>query len=185
MNFSPVLSVDFAIAFVFALTYYRVDFGFPAGKAYMSVVLTVKLTRRKIYNRCSIALICVLLMTSSMQGMVLCNGEDGQVSLEPVSGVCCDNLDTGISSEEPTTSRKEAFSSSKDDCGPCVDTPIPVVLAKVFKKPNPVNPTIVVSITIAASTVGSYNFSEYHLRSELFASVNPCLTSLRTVILLI
>jgi len=145
----------------------------------------MKLIQRKIYKQCLIALAGIAFMVSSMQGIVLCNAEDGHVAVEFVSSVCCGNLNTSISSEESTTSRNKAFSSSKENCGPCVDTPISVVLAKNSKKPNPVNLTLIASTAIVPTTITSFDLSEYQSDSELFVSVNPCLASLRTIILLI
>lgn len=107
-------------------------------------------------------------MVSSMQGMVLCDG-----------------LHASISSKEATTFLKEVYLSSKENCGPCVDTPIPVALAKISQKAYPVNRTPQVSTTIIHATVASYDFTKYQFDSELSASVNPCLASLRTIILLI
>lgn len=129
--------------------------------------LVEKLIYRKLYKQCLIALTGIAFMVSSTQGMILCDGRDAS-----------------ISSKEATTFLKEVCSSSKAKCGPCVDTPIPVALAKISKKPYPVNPTPQVSTTIIPTTVASYDFTKYQFDSELSASVNPCLASLRTIILL-
>ena len=139
---------------------------------------------RKLYKRCLIVLTGITIMISSMQGIVLCKAEDGHVAVEFASSVCCDNPDTSVSSEESTTSLKEVFSSSKGNCGPCVDTPISVDLAGVSKKLNLVNPTLQVSPTITPATISSCDFSKYQLGPELFATLNPTLASLRTIILL-
>jgi len=146
--------------------------------------LTMKLMRRKIYSQCSIALICLMLMISSMQGIVLCHAEDGHFAIELVGNGCCGNLNTSISSEKSNTF-KTVFSSGKHNCGPCVDTPISVELAKVFRKANPVISSIMASPMIVNSTAGNYDFPNYLLDSEMFSSVNPCLASLRSIILLI
>ncbi len=98
--------------------------------------------------------------------------------------VLCDGLDASISSKKATTFLKEVYLSSKAKCGPCVDTPIPVALAKISKKPYPVNSTPQVSTTIIPTTVASYDCTKYQFDSELSASANPCLASLRTIILL-
>ena len=143
--------------------------------------MAVKLAYRKLYKRCLIALTGITIMISSMQGMVLCKTEDGRVAVKFLSSVCCDNLDTSAASEESTTSLKEVFSSSKDNCDLCVDTPISVHLAGVSKKANL---EIQVSPTITPATVTSCDFSKYQSGPELFAALNPGLASLRTIILL-
>jgi len=142
----------------------------------------MKLTRRKIYNQCLIALTGVVIMISSIQVVVLCNGENGHFAVESAGSVHSDDLYTSY--DKSTTPLEGAFSSSKDNRGPCVDTPIPVVLAKISNKLYPVNPRHPASTTVIASTIASYDFSEYHLGSELFASINPSLAFLRTIILL-
>jgi len=146
----------------------------------------MKLIRRKICNQYLIALAGVAIMVSSMQGMVLCDGENGHFAVElATSSYRHDNLDTSANQEDSTTGFGEAFTPYKDNCGPCVDTPIPATLRNMPKKPYPVNSTPQVSITIIPTTVASYDFSEYQLDSGLFTSVNPCFASLRTIILLV
>lgn len=139
---------------------------------------------RKFYKRWLVVLAGIAFLISSMQGVVLCIAGDDHVALELTSSGCYDSFDTNISSEEPMPSFKEAFSSSKDNCGPCVDIPISVHLAGVSKKPNLVNPSLRVSPTITPATISSCDFSKYQLGPELFATLNPTLASLRTIILL-
>jgi hypothetical protein len=146
--------------------------------------IAMKLKQMKEYKSWLIVLIGVALVVSSMQVTVLCRAEDGHVAVEFVGNICCDNVNTTISSENSTTSLNEAFLSSKDNCGPCVDTFISVEAIQVFEKTNPANSTIAVSSTIVTSAVRSYDFAGYQLDSERFASINPCLASLRTIILL-
>ena len=143
----------------------------------------MKLTCRKIYNHCFIVLAGIALMLSGSQGMVLCTGEDGNVAVKTLmSSDRCNNLYSSVTREVSTISLKGPFSSGKDNCGPCVYIPIPVQLAGVSKKSNPVNPTLQVSATIIPAATSSYDFSEYQIRPELFAAINH---SLGTIILLI
>lgn len=147
------------------------------------MVIILKL--KKIHSLCSIALAVVMFVIGSLQGFVLCHAEDGHVAVEFASNVCCDNVNTTSPSKNSTASLNEAFLSSMDNCGPCVDTLISVEAIQVFKKTNPANSTIDVSSAIITSAIRSYDFSGYQLGSELFSSVNPCLPSLRTIVLLI
>ena len=144
----------------------------------------MKLRHRKIHNQCSIFLACLVLATGSVFGFVRCDAEDGHLSIELVSRYCCGTLNTSISSEESKTPRKETFSSSKDNCGPCVDTPISAEVTEVLKETNFTNFTISAMPVIAHSTDRNYDFSGYQLDSELFASISPCIASLRTIVLL-
>ena len=141
----------------------------------------MKLTHRKIYDRCLIVLTGIALTICSIQGMVLCHAEDGHIAIEPVSSICCDNLHTGP--DRSITSLKEAFSSSDDNCGPCVDTPMSIMFLKGFKKSSVLNPMSVASAANIHTTITDHDFSGYQLDSELFASVNPYLACLRTIIL--
>lgn len=146
----------------------------------------MKLTCRKIYNHCFIVLAAIVLMLSSSRGMVLCIGEDGYVAVKTLmSSNCCNNLYSSVTREVSTISLKGTFSSGKDNCGPCVDIPIPVQLAGVSKKPNPVNSTLQVSATIIPAAISSCDFSGYQIKPELFAAINHSLDSLGTIILLI
>jgi len=152
----------------------------------MSVFLTMKLTCRKIYNHCFIVLAGIVLMLSGSQGMVLCIGEDGYVAIKTLmTSDCCNNLYSSVTREVSPISLKGTFSSGKDNCGPCVDIPIPIQLAGVSKKPNSVNLTLQVSATIIPSAVSSCDLSGYQIRPELFAAINHSLDSLGTIILLI
>ena len=144
----------------------------------------MKLTRT-VYNRCLGVLICISLMIGSLQGVFLCIRDDGHVTIRVPSSDCCGNLAISVSREASNASLKEPFSSSNDNCSPCVDVPISVGLAGVFKKPKQVNPMLLVSTIIIPVTSNSFSLSECPLASEPFAVVNPSLTSLRTIILLI
>ena len=144
----------------------------------------MKLRHRKIHNQCSVFLACLVLVTGSVFGFVRCDAEDGHLAVELVSRYCCGALNTSISSEESKTPKKEAFSSSKDNCGPCVDTPISTEAIKTLKGTDLANSVILALPVLAHSTDRNCDFSGYQLDSELFASINPCMASLRTIILL-
>ena len=113
---------------------------------------------------------------------VICHGSDGHVALELIGSKCCDHLESDHNSS--LVSPTQAFSSSGHDCGPCVDTPITTEAIEVIKRTDPIKSTIAAMPTILVSTPGGYDFCGYQLASKLFASVNPCLASLRTIILL-
>ena len=135
---------------------------------------------RKFHKLCLVILTGIVVLISGMQGVVHCKTEDGHVGVKFASGVCYGR----VSVEAKTTSFEGAFSSNKNDCGPCVDTPVPIHLLRVSKKPNLVNPTLQVSPTITSATIASLDFSKYQLGTELFFALNPTLASLRTIVLL-
>ncbi len=146
----------------------------------------MKLIHRKFYKRCLIALTAIALMISSMHGKVLCIDKDDYVAIEAANSDCCDNLDVTVSRKVSKAFPEEAFSSGKSNYSPCGDILISIGFVGVFKKLNRVNPTSLVSNPIIPITINSSNFPEYEyqLASELVTIVNPCLASLRTVILL-
>jgi hypothetical protein len=129
-------------------------------------------------------LLIVVVCISHIGGFsaVICHSSDGHVGIELVGSICCDNFDAGGGS--PAASPDESFSSSECGCGPCVDRPITTEAIQVFKKTNPIKSTVAALSTISSSTIRGYDFPGYQLASRLFASFNPCLASLRTIILL-
>lgn len=145
----------------------------------------IVMKRKKIHYHCSIALAVIMFVIGSLQGFVLCYAEDGQVAVEFASNRCCDNVNKTSPSKNSTASLNAVFLSSMDNCGPCVDTLISVEAIQAFKKTNPANSTNAVSVAMITSAIRSYDFFEYQLDSELFSSVNPCLSSLRTIVLLV
>jgi hypothetical protein len=114
---------------------------------------------------------------------VTCYGSDGHVALEFIGSTsCCDNIEDGDDSH--SASANKALSSSEDGCGPCVDTPLNAEAIEAHKKTNPVKSTSAEVPAISDLTIKDYDFCGYQSASKLFASVNPCLACLRTIILL-
>ncbi len=172
---------------MFILWYYKTVLGFLGRKSlYGCFFLTMKSICRKIYNHCFIVMVGIALMLGNSQSMVLCTDEDGYVAVKTLmSSDCCNNLYSSVTSKISTISPKGIFSSDIDNCGPCVDLHIPVQLAGVSRKPNPINPTLHVSVAIIPAAIPSCDFSGFQIRSELFAAVNHSLDSLSTIILLV
>lgn len=138
---------------------------------------------RKLYKQCLIAMTGITVMISSMQGVVHCKAEDGHVGIKFASGACYGSSNIRASSAT-TVSFEEAFSPNTGNCGPCVDTPISVHLPRVSKKSNLTNHTLQVSPAITFAAISSCDFSKYQLAPELFATLNPTLACLRTIVLL-
>ena len=142
----------------------------------------IKSTFKKVFNQSLNLLICILLIISTLHGAVLCIGEDGHIAIEAAGSDCCGSLP---SDRTEAGFAKAAFSSEAQKCGSCLDVPISPVTAVAVKKPNPVNSTPSTSTTFSTLNIGDCDFSKYHLASNPPDLVNPCLTHLSSIILLI
>jgi len=142
------------------------------------------LVGRKFHKLFLIALTGIVVLINSMQGVVHCKAEDGHVGVKLVSGICYGNSNIRVSSEASANSREEAFSLNKNDCGPCVDTPVSIHLLRVSKKTNAVNPAPNISTIITYATITSCDLSKCKLDTELFTAFSPPLVCLRTIVLL-
>jgi len=135
--------------------------------------MIVKLAKKPMYKKCIVVLIWLLLFGNLARGAVLCFGSDECVSIELRPPDCCDEcLDVPV---QP----------SPNSCDECIDIPIYIGLAKITRVSKRLNSTLRVSTTIVPAITVDRDSSEYQLGSELFTIVNPSLTSLRTIILLI
>lgn len=127
----------------------------------------------------------ITVMISNMQGMVHCKTEDGHVGIKFTNGVCYSNSNVRVSYETTTAhSFEKTFSPNKDSCGLCVGAPISVHLPRVSKKSNPVNPTLKVSPAITFTAFSICDISKYQLVPKQFATCNPALACLRTIVIL-
>lgn len=124
-----------------------------------------------------------LLFAGSGPGFVLCHGEDGHVAVEVAGGDCCGDLSADAPHRDSVGSAGQELPSQKDNCGSCVDISISIGSAMVSKKPNHVNPALLVSTIPAPVNISSPDFSEYQLAPESFIPT-PYFTPLRSIILL-
>ena len=145
----------------------------------------IKLAYRKIRNRCFVVTACLLLIVGCSGAAVLCRGQGGHVVVEDVSADCYNNFSVNVFPEVSIASAERGLPSNKGSCAPCVDFPVCVRLAGVFKEFDQAKPTLPDSTTIGSTTIAGFDFSEYRLDSELSVTVNIPLTCLRTIILLI
>ena len=135
--------------------------------------MIVKLARKQIYRKCFVVLICLLVFGNLAHRAMLCSGSDKYVSIELRSADCSDKC------------LCVPFQPASNPCGQCIDIPIYTGLAKITRVSKQLNPTLQVSTTTVPAITVDRDSSEYQLGSELFTIVNPSLTSLRTIILLI
>ena len=142
----------------------------------------MKLTIKAV-NVCWFSSLIWLLLTGGGSGFVLCHGEDGHVAVEVAGGDCCAGLTAGASHRSSVASSEQGLPSKSNNCGSCVDISISIGLATLSKKPNPLNPALLVSTIPTPVDIKSSDFSEYQFDPESFIP-NPYFTPLRSIILL-
>ena len=143
----------------------------------------MKLARKQIYKKCIVVLICLSIAGNLAHGAVLCFGADGHIELESAFHERCNDSVHPCASEQNQLSYQVDHIKGKH-CGPCVDVPIPIDLAKISHTPkhwNPIFPAPAINIL-----VGTYkpNYSAYNFTSNTFAATSY-FSPLRTVILLV
>jgi hypothetical protein len=144
--------------------------------------MTVKLTGKKIYKKCVVALIYLVVIGNLTQGTVLCFGADGHVELEPAFHEHCDHPVHSHASDQKQHSHEAGHEKGKH-CEPCVDIPISFGLAKISPVTKQLNPTFFVPATNVIVLTDNLDFSAYNLISNTFVDTSY-FTPLRTVILL-
>jgi hypothetical protein len=113
-----------------------------------------------------------------------CQSEDGHSAIEFVGSGCCDAFHRSLSPDDSTVFFEETFSTSRNLCGPCVDMIIAVDVLNTDRKTVVLNPTFVAVPGFLNVTAGCYKGSGHAFVSKLSASVNPSLSSIRTIVFL-
>ena len=137
----------------------------------------------KIYKKCFVVLICLLIVGNSAHGAVLCFGSDGQIEIESAFHERCDDP----AHSQPTDQKQLSYQSDhvKDrNCEPCVDIPISIGLAKISRVPKQLNSTFPAPVANVIVLGNKFNLSAYNSASNTFAATSY-FTPLRTVILLL
>ena len=143
--------------------------------------MIVKLAEKQIYKKCFVVLICLLMFGNLAHGAVLCFGVDGNVEIESAFHERCDGH------AQPTDQDQHSHQSHhiKDkNCGPCVDVPISIGLAKIIRVSKKLNSTFPAPAINAIVLAGKFNLSAYNSASGA-SGVASYFTPLRTVIILI
>jgi hypothetical protein len=144
--------------------------------------MIVKLTKKQMYRKCVVLLVCLVVVVNSAQGTVLCFGADGHVELESAFHEHCDHSVHSHTSDRNQLSYETSHERG-EHCRPCVDVPISFGLAKispVTKQLNPAFPVPAANVIVLADNIGS---SENNYISNAFFDTSY-FTPLRTVILL-
>ncbi len=145
--------------------------------------MTVKKARKQIYKKCFVVLICLLMFGNLVHGAVLCFGSDGQIGIKSAFHERCD--DHALSQPTDQKQLSYQFDHVKDEnCEPCVDVPIYIGLAKIFRVPKQLNSTFPAPATNVIVLANKFNLSAYNSASSAFDAASY-FTPLRTVILLI
>jgi len=134
------------------------------------------------YNKCVVVLVCLLIAGNSAHGIVLCFGADGHIEFESAFHKRCNDPVHSQSSDQSHLSCEADHERGKH-CGPCVDVPIPIGLAKISHIPKQLNPTFPVPVTNIIISNYKPDSSTYNFTPNTFVP-SPYFTPLRTVILL-
>ncbi len=140
-------------------------------------MMIVNLARKDTYIKCVAGLVCLFLLGNSMHGTVLCFGADGHIEFESAFHEQCSSCAGSESSEQ------SHFSCEAEHCGPCVDVPISIGLAKISQATEQLNPMLAVSVANVVVAAGEFGFSANNLASNTFVDTSY-FTPLRTIILL-
>ncbi|MHC4172658.1 MAG: hypothetical protein ACYTBX_00895 [Planctomycetota bacterium] len=143
----------------------------------------MKLAKKQMYRKCIVVLICLLMVGNLAHGAVLCFGSDGHIEIESAFHERCDDP-AGHSYASDQNLSYETDHEKDKHCEPCVDIPISIGLAKVFRTPKQLNPTFPVPATNNIVLIDKFNFSACNSAPNTFGAASY-FTPLRTVILLV
>lgn len=146
----------------------------------------MELKRERVYIRFLSVILCLLVISSSPQAMVLCIGENGHVALEASDSRCCGNLPWIVSHNSVLTFGETGPSAKDDNCGSCLNIPISSGLAEAIavRHTTEPDPPVSVSIELEPLLVTHLCFSQFH--PDLRFLIQPSyFTPLEATILLI
>ena len=149
--------------------------------------MTVKKISKRTYKKCIVVLICLLFVSNSTHGAVLCFGSDGHVEIESAFHERCDDH----AHSQPTDQKQLSYQSDHiidenidENCEPCVDVPIYIGLAKIIRVSKQLNFTFPAPVTNVIVLANKFNLSAYNSVSSAFDTASY-FTPLSTVIFLI
>jgi len=117
--------------------------------------------REPVYTRYLCVILCLLVISSSPQAMVLCIGANGHVAIEASDSRCCGNLPWIVSHNSVLTFGETGPSAKDDDCGSCLDIPISSGLAEAVEAPHAMQPDLPVSVDLEPLLVTRPCFSQF------------------------
>lgn len=143
----------------------------------------MKLDKKQMYKKCIVVLICLSIVSNLAHGTVLCFGSDGHIEIEAAFHECCDHPVHSSAPDQNQLSCEAEYEISKH-CGPCIDIPISIGLAKISRTSTKLNPTFPAPVINMVVLTDKFDFSAYNSASNTFAATSY-FTPLRTVILLV
>ena len=148
--------------------------------------MTLKLAKKQTYKKCIVVFICLLIVGNSAQGVVLCFGEDGHVSLEIAFADCCDEYSAASGQVSPDLYTN--YVASTNSCGDCIDIPLPGNC--ITKRPTSFVPKKTSTLKVLPNTaISIFNIDSVSTHEEFTAKlgniVNYTLASIRTTVLII
>ncbi|MFQ5771531.1 MAG: hypothetical protein ACE5HX_13415 [bacterium] len=143
----------------------------------------MKLAKKQMYKKCIAVFICFLIVGNLAHGTVLCFGSDGRIEIESAFHECCNHPVHSYASDKNQLSSEAEHEIGKH-CGPCVDVPISIGLAKISRASKQLNLTFLAPATNVIVATDKLNFSAYNSASNTFVATSY-FTPLRTVILLV
>lgn len=144
----------------------------------------MRLKHKRAYIQYISVVICLSVVFSNSEAVILCISEDGHIAVETASSDCCAGFPVGFSENRVFASDERDQPANSDDCGPCVDIPLSAGLAGTVTVAKQRNLTILASAPIGSPPAQSHQFSELRLAIESFTLISY-FTPLRSIILLI
>jgi hypothetical protein len=141
-----------------------------------------KLTGKKVYKKCTVVLICLLVICNLAQGLVLCLGADGHIEIESAFHQRCN----GPAHSDASDKNQLCCRADNEDCkhcGPCIDVPISFGFAKISRTPKQLNSTVSAPAEVVIAASDGPTFSAYNSTLDT-SNITSYFTPLRTVIML-
>jgi len=145
--------------------------------------MIVKLDKKQMYKKCFVVLICLSIAGNLAHGTVLCFGSDGHTELESAFHERCDDPVHSYAPDQSQLSSEDEHEICKH-CGPCVDIPISIGLAKISHTSTKLNSPFPAPVTNMIVFTDKFDFSAYNSATNAF-SATSYFAPLRTVILLV
>ena len=134
------------------------------------------------YKKCVIMLLCISIAANLTHWKVLCFGADGHIEFESAFHERCDDPDHSSAPVQDVFS-SQAGHEMFNHCGPCIDVPISIDMAKGSHTPQQLNQQFLLPTSIFTDT-NKLNSSVYNVSSNSFTDTSYY-AHLRTVILVV
>ena len=134
-------------------------------------------------KKCVIAFLCISIAANLTHWKVLCFGADGHVEFESAFHERCDDTDHSSAPVQDVFS-SQAGHEMCNHCGPCIDVPISITMAKISRTPQQLNQQFLLETTYVFIDTEKHSSSVYNSASNSFNDTSY-FDPLRTVILVV